>query len=138
MTACVGRQPDDPRPWIADLGLRRDGADFDEAKAQSQQRVRHLAVLVEARRHADRVREIQPECPDRQPRVVGHEFDEWRDFQGENGQPVRVFRIEQTQQRPGPGFKQPDHGIVSGNTCRPSRPSGSGSVQTTASSGSAP
>ena len=68
--APIGVEAKDARPRVAPLRQRRDGADFDKAKAQAQQRVRHLGILVEPRRHADRVGEIEPEGAHRQPFVV--------------------------------------------------------------------
>ena len=58
--ACIGIEPEQPRPRIAGLRLRRDGADFDEAEAEPQQRVRHFGVLVEARGDADRIGKLRP------------------------------------------------------------------------------
>ncbi len=47
--AAIGIEPEHPRPRIAGLRQRRDGADFDKAEAEAQQRIGHLGVLVEAR-----------------------------------------------------------------------------------------
>ncbi len=58
--AVIGIEPKQPRPRIAGLRQRRDGADFDEAEADAQQRVRHFGVLVEARRDADRIGKLSP------------------------------------------------------------------------------
>ena len=54
-------QPEQARLGIARLRARRDRADLGEAEAQLQQRVGNAGVLVETRRHAERIGEIQPE-----------------------------------------------------------------------------
>ena len=108
--AFVARQPKHARARIAGLRLRRHGADLDEAETELEQRVGHLGVLVEARRHPDRVGEIEPEGPHRQPRVVRHQLDERRDLQRQDGEPVRILGVEQAQQRPRELLEQADHG----------------------------
>ena len=40
-------------------------------KPSAEQRVRHLGMLVEARRDSDRIGEVEPEGPHREPRIVG-------------------------------------------------------------------
>ena len=57
----VGFEAKQPRARIARLRQWRHRADFDKAEAETQQRVRHLGVLVEARRDPDRIGEIEPE-----------------------------------------------------------------------------
>ena len=69
--ALVGGEPEQARARIARLRLRRHGADLDEAEAEPEQRIGHLGVLVEPGRHADRIGEVEPEGPHREPRVVG-------------------------------------------------------------------
>ena len=48
-----------PRLRIARLRAWRDGAHFDQPEAHQRQRPRHLAILVEAGRHADRIFELE-------------------------------------------------------------------------------
>ena len=50
-------QPEQARLGIARLRTRGDRADLGKAEAQRQQLVRDLAILVEARRHAQRIGE---------------------------------------------------------------------------------
>ncbi len=68
--ALVGMEPEQARARIAGLRQRRHRADLDEAEAEPQQRVGHLGMLVEARRHADRIGEIEAEGTHREPRIV--------------------------------------------------------------------
>ena len=114
--ALVARQPKHARARIASLRPRRHGADLDEAEAELEQCIGHLGVLVEPRRHPDRIREIESEGAHRKPRIVRHQLDEGRDLQRQDGEPVRVLGIEQAQQRPRELFEQSDHGVSSGNT----------------------
>ena len=116
---------------------RRDGADFDETEAETQQRVGDLGILVEPGRNADRIGEIEPEGGRRKPPVVAGRLGERRVFQHPDGKPVRVFRIDRLQKRPREPFEKTDHGSSSANTWRPSAPRASGRVQRTAASGSA-
>ena len=66
----VALQPEQPRPRIAGLRLRRHRADLDKAEAEPQQRVRHFRALVETGRHADRIGEVQAEGAHRKFRIV--------------------------------------------------------------------
>src|SRR5262249_51948817 len=66
----VGVESEQARPRITDLRARRYGPDLDEAETHTQQRVRHLGVLVETGRDADRVGKAQAEGAHRQSRVV--------------------------------------------------------------------
>jgi hypothetical protein len=64
-------KPEQARARIAGLRPRCDGAAFDEAEAESQHRVRHLGILVEAGREPDGVGKIEPEGAHRKARI-GH------------------------------------------------------------------
>ena len=92
----VGVETEQARARIAGLRARRHGADLDEAEAEPQQRVRHLGILVEAGREADRIGEIQPEGADRKPRIVGPRRRQRRQLQRAQREPVRVLRVETT------------------------------------------
>ena len=132
----IGIEPEQPRPRIAGLRQWRDGADFDEAEADTQQRIGHLGVLVEACGDADRIGEIEPEHAQRQPLVVARRRRQRREFQHFDCDTVGVFRVERAQERPGQAIEKADHGFGSGKTRRPSTSSGSGRAQRTADSGS--
>ena len=134
--AAVGFKAEDPRARIAGLRQRRDGADFDEAKADAKERVGHLGVLVEARRHPDRIGKIQREGAYREPFVVGNNPEPRNKFEHFQRQAVGVFRIQRSQQRPNKPVEQADHDSSSGNTRRPSISSASGRAHFTAASGS--
>ena len=95
----VALQPEQPRPRIAGLRLRRHRADFDKAETQPQQRIRHLGALVEARRHADRIGKIQAEGPHRQFWIVRPRPDRRQQPQALDRQTVGILRIEPAQQR---------------------------------------
>ena len=136
--ALVGRQPEQARARIAGLRPRRHGADLDEAEAEPQQRVRHLAMLVEAGRHADRIGKIEAEDPHRKPRSSAGAGPRGTSLEALDGQPMGVLGIHEAQQRPGQAVEQADHGASSGKTWRPSAPKGSGTAHSTASSDSAP
>ena len=101
MTPSIGSEPEQPRPRIAGLRQRRDGADFDEAEAETQQSIGHFGVLVEARSNADRVGKIESERPQRQPLVIARRRRQRGEFQHFDRQPVGVFRVERVQERPG-------------------------------------
>ena len=63
MTASSRGQAEHARARIAGLRLRHDAAELDEAEAEGEERVRHLALLVEAGREPDRVRKAAAEAP---------------------------------------------------------------------------
>ena len=105
----IGLEPEHARPRIAGLRQRRHRADLDEAEAQAEQRVRHLGVLVEARRDADRIGKVEPEGPHRQPRIIGRRPPPRGEFQGLDGERMSIFRIERPQQRPGQAVEKANH-----------------------------
>ncbi len=134
MMPSSGIEPEQPRPRIARLRLRRDAARLDEPEAEPQQRVDHLGMLVEAGRQADRIGEGQAKRRDAQLFVVGCRTRQRRMLERTEREPVRRLGIEPAQQRPSEMVEQPNH-ASSGNTWRPSAPSGSGFTQRTAESG---
>ena len=136
--ALVGLQAEDPRARVARLWPRRDGADFGKAEAQAQQDVRHLGILVEPGRHADRIGKVEPESPHRQPLVVASDADRRREFQQPQRERVGIFRFERMEERPHQPLERADHEPSSGTGRRPSISSASGRAQRTAESGSGP
>jgi hypothetical protein len=130
--ALVGHQPKQARARIAGLRQRGNGADFDKAEAQAQQRIGDLAVLVKACRHAERVGKVETEGPYRKRAVIGGRLSQRREPQRRNRKPVRVLGLHEAQERQPQAIEQADHETGSGNTWRPSRSSGSGLVHTTA------
>ena len=56
---------------IAALRARRQRADLDEAEAHGEKLARHARVLVEARRHAERIGKIETEQALREALIVG-------------------------------------------------------------------
>ena len=62
----IARQAKQARARIARLRPRRQRADLDKAEAGAEQPARRLGVLVEARRHAERIGEGQAEGRDAQ------------------------------------------------------------------------
>ncbi len=116
----VALEPEQPRPRIAGLRLRRHGADLDEAETQPQQRIRHLRALVEARGHADRIGKIQAERPHRQFGVVRPRPYRRQQLQALDRQAMRVLRIEPAQQRQRESVEGADHGFSSGMSWMPS------------------
>jgi hypothetical protein len=122
---------------IAGLRLWRDGADLDEAEAQTQQRIGHLGVFVEARRHANRISKVEPEGADREPLVIVDRRQLWREFQHPQCQSMSVFRIERVQERPDQTLERTDHDVSSGSGRWPAISSGSGRAHCTADSGNA-
>ena len=136
--AMVGIKAEQPRPRIAGLRLRRDGADFDKTEADAQQRIRHFGVLVEAGGDADRIRKIEAEDTAGEPPVVARRRRQRREFQHPDRHAMRILRIERTEERPRQAIKEADHGSSSGNERRPAASSSSGVAQRTAASGNAP
>src|SRR5262249_33270061 len=59
--ALVAVEPKDARTQVASLRQRRDGSNLDKTKTKLEQRVGYLGMLVEARCHAHRIGEIEPE-----------------------------------------------------------------------------
>ena len=132
---CV--QAKQPRTRIARLRLRRHPADFDEAEAEAEELIRHLGILVEARRKADRIGKRQAERLHAQLLVVARGARQRRHLERIERQRVRALRIERAQQRRGKAVEQSDHASSSGNSCPPG-PSGNGLTQRTADNGSVP
>ena len=135
--AGISIEPKQPRPRIATLRLWRDGADFDETEADAQQRVRHFGVFVEASGDPDRIGEVEPEHPHRQPLIVDSGRRHRCEFQQPDCQTMRIFRVERVQKRSCQTVEQADHGFSSGSARRPSTSSGKGCAQSTALIGSA-
>ncbi len=67
----MDRQAEDARARIAGLRQRRHRADFGKAHAEREHGVRHLAVLVETGRDADRVLEVKTEKIDAEGDGIG-------------------------------------------------------------------
>ena len=64
MTARSSREAEQAGPRIAALRPRRDGTAFDEAEAELEHRVGHLAVLVETGREPHRIGKEEAKGPD--------------------------------------------------------------------------
>ena len=107
--ALVARQAEQARARIAGLRQRRHRADLDEAEAEPQQRIGHLGVLVEARRHADRIGKIEPEGAHGQARIVRGRRRERRKPQGLDRERMGVLGFDQAHQRPRERVEQADH-----------------------------
>ena len=71
MIARSAAQAEQARARIARLRAWRDRADLDKGKSLPQQPGEGLAVLVEARRQPERVRQVEPGERGAQPRQVG-------------------------------------------------------------------
>ncbi len=136
--APVGRQPEQARPRIARLRQQRDGADLDKTEAEPQQRIRHLGMLVEPGRHAERIGEVEPEGAHRQERILLVPAWQRGKLKRLDRQMMGGLGLEQPQQRPPQRVIKADHGTSSGKTCRPSAASGSGLTHSTQASGSSP
>src|SRR5262249_34019880 len=108
------------------------------AEAEPKQRIGHLAMLVEAGRHADWIAEVETERPHRKVWVVLGGGRQRCKLERIDREPVGVLGFEQPHQRARQGIEQIDHGSSSGKTWRPPAPSGSGLIQRTLASGSAP
>src|SRR5262249_35523114 len=98
----------------------------------------HFGVLVEASRHAYRIRKVEPERAHGEGRIVPRELDVRRQLERSDREPMGVLRIKQPENRPHERLDQADHSNGSGNTCRPSPPSKSDFAHSTALSGNTP
>ena len=67
----IGGEAKEARARIALLRQRRDRAYLGKTEAKAEDRIGNFAILVEARRKAKRIWEIETECLDREARVVG-------------------------------------------------------------------
>ena len=129
---------------ITALRARRQRADFDEAEPRIEQRARNTRVLVEARCHADRIWEVEPEHTLHQPLVVRTQRARIKpELEPLDGKLVRPFGIEREQQalpkseeRVHASLPKGERWIWRGSTCRPSASSSIGAAQNTALSGS--
>src|SRR3569623_798447 len=131
-------ETDLPRPRIARLRQWRDRADLDEAEAEPQQRVRHLGVLVETRRHPDRVWKVEPEGTAREYQTVRLRARHRKAAQALDGKPMRIFRIELAQQGQRQMVESTDHCKFSGSRWRPSSPSTSVTMFSAAAGSNSP
>ena len=134
----VARQAKQPRPGIAGLGARRQRADLDEAEAGAEQRAGNLGVLVEARRHAERIGERQTERRDGEARIVAPASARRSQPQRGDRRAVRGLRLQLREKRQRQRAERPHHAPRFPKTWRPSAPSGSARVQRTADSGNDP
>ncbi len=91
-------QPEQPLPGIAGLWRGRRRARLDEAETQSEHRVDHFGMLVEAGGKADRIGEGEPPDLRRQDRIVrlGVRAQEPA-LQRRDREPVRLLRIDEMQ-----------------------------------------
>jgi hypothetical protein len=71
----IGRQAEEARPGIAGLRQRRHRSGLDEAKAEAEQAVDGLAVLVEAAGHANGVGKVEPQEVASQARIGWRDVD---------------------------------------------------------------
>jgi hypothetical protein len=72
-------------------------------------------MFVEPGRHPDRIRKIEPKGAYREAGVIGVFVCEYRKFQGANGEPMCILRIEDAQQRAHKSIEEPDHRASPGN-----------------------
>src|SRR5690606_12832407 len=95
---------------VARLRTRRGGADLDEAETERGERVDVGAVLVESRREADRVVELQAERLDRQRcrclRDQRHKPAAMRRLDRSERDIVRALGIQAEQERAGEGVQR--------------------------------
>src|SRR6185503_14002797 len=98
--AAILGKPEQARPRIAVLRPGRDAADLDQAKAQPEQGIRHLGILVEAGGEADRIGERPAPDLDRERWRIGFTvaWDEAA-FQAADSKAVRRLGIEARQQQ---------------------------------------
>src|SRR5262245_44308456 len=94
----IALEPEKARFWISRLRPRRDGTDLDEAKAEAQQGIRYLRVLVETGGKTDRVGELESEGTHGQFLAVGRCLDRRHEAQRVDRQPVRVLRVQRAQE----------------------------------------
>ncbi len=107
------RQPEHARPRIARLRARRHGAHFDEAEAERAQRIDVGAVLVQARRQPDRVRERDAHHRAglrRHARAdAARQPQRMRALELVQREVVRVFGVHRKQQRAGKRIQGVEH-----------------------------
>ncbi len=102
----VLRQPEQPRLRISRLRPRSQRSDLDEAEAEAEHLAIDLAVLVEARGEADRVRKVDPGDLDRQHRIGRRRKSGRNRLQRPDRQPMRPLRVEREDQRSDEGIKR--------------------------------
>ena len=111
-------------------------ADLGKTEPEPDEFIGNLGILVVARRHAHRVGEVQSGDGDRKPRIViGAAAWHQSALERADRNSVRGFGVEREQRAPGKSVNQAHHDSMSGNTCAPSGPSGSGLTHLTAESG---
>ena len=92
-------QPEQARLRVARLRQGRDRADLGKAEAEAEQRVGHLCILVEARRHAERIGKGQPRDMGFQRATGPRRPSGGLQPEGGERQGVGAFGIEREQQR---------------------------------------
>ncbi len=131
-------EAEDARSRIARLRLRRDRADFGKSEAEFQERFRHLGVLVETRRHAERIFKADAGHRLGETLVGAHSAGgNHAGFQRRDRKPVRRLGVEQEQAAAAERLEGVDHSPSSGKMWAPSAPIGSGFSHRTAETGSA-
>ena len=116
-------QAEEPRFRIAGLRARRDRPNLDEAKAEPQQCVRHLPVLVETRGQSHRVREIEAESLHVKLSGVGRRFGQRHVTQRFDRKRMCILGIERPQERTRQAVEKADHKIPL-QTCARANPIG--------------
>ena len=123
MTAAVETEPVDDgaiadqakHAWAGISRLRpgRDGADFGEAAAQAEDRVRNASVLVEAGGNPDRIWERQAPQVDSEPGIVWRPARIQPELERAQRRLVRQLGRKGEQQRLGEARKAGKHQVAS-------------------------
>ncbi len=120
MISAILVQPEQARLRIAGLRARRQRADLGESEAQMQQRVGDAGVLVEARRHAERVGKVEAEHILRQIIMVGRNGRQRQALQREHRHLVRALGVDGMKQGQREGIEKTHHSIIPEKSSAPS------------------
>ena len=140
ITAWSAVEPENARLRISRLRQRRHRSDLGEAEAEPEQCVRHLGVLVVARRHAERVGKVEPGDADARAARRASVSDKAAGRSSARRSTGRAPSPDRRRTAPdGRSDSSRLHpASIAGKTWRPSVPSGSGFAHLTADSGSGP
>ena len=131
----VIRQAEDARARIAGLRKRCDAPALDEAEAETEELVGYFALLVVAGCEPDRIGKAQAERLYRKQRIIRRGRQGGQQRKRANRGLVSGFGIECVQEGARQREQRSHHAGNSGNTCKPSAPSGRGPTEMTASRG---
>src|SRR5262245_64272754 len=94
---------------ITRLRTRSDGADLDKPETKTQQSIWYLPIFIETRGQTDRIGKFEAERAHGELFALGRHLCQRHEPERVDCKPVRIFRLESAQERPGHAVEKADH-----------------------------